>query len=184
MQASSCVAESRLRPDIFHDTVTDLGDTGAPGQLRTLINAASPGDTIEIPTGTITLAGFADEDANTGGDLDIGLDLTIAGAGPANTVIDGANNDRVFDVFSPATVTISGLTVQNGQIGPTLDGGGIRNTGNLTLTNIIVSNNFASASPFYDDGKGGGLTCHGLDRQDHRLPARVAKCTTPQRGRW
>ncbi len=52
-------------------TVTDLGDTGAPGQLRTLINAAAPGDTILIPPGTITLNIFAEEDANVTGDLDI-----------------------------------------------------------------------------------------------------------------
>jgi hypothetical protein len=30
-------------------TVTDFGDTGAPGQLRTPINAAAPDDTIVIP---------------------------------------------------------------------------------------------------------------------------------------
>ena len=29
-------------------TVTDFGDSGAPGQLRTLINQAEPGDTIVI----------------------------------------------------------------------------------------------------------------------------------------
>jgi hypothetical protein len=39
--------------------VTDFGDSGAPGQLRTLINAAAPGDTIVVPAGTITLSGPA-----------------------------------------------------------------------------------------------------------------------------
>jgi hypothetical protein len=40
-------------------TVTDFGDSGAPGQLRTLIDAAASGDTIVIPAGTIMLTGAA-----------------------------------------------------------------------------------------------------------------------------
>jgi hypothetical protein len=36
--------------------VTDFGDSGAAGQLRTLINAAVAGDTIVIPPGTVVSA--------------------------------------------------------------------------------------------------------------------------------
>ena len=35
-------------------TVTDFGDSGASGQLRTLITQVASGDTIVIPAGTIT----------------------------------------------------------------------------------------------------------------------------------
>ena len=51
--------------------VTDLGDNGAPGQLRFEITAAASGDTIVIPAGTIMLTGSADEDANASGEPDI-----------------------------------------------------------------------------------------------------------------
>ena len=49
-------------------TVTNLGDSGAPGQLRTLMNLAALGDTIVIPAGTITLTGTVGENANVGGE--------------------------------------------------------------------------------------------------------------------
>jgi hypothetical protein len=96
--------------------VTDLGDTtpdGAPGQLRIEITAAVSGDTIAIPAGTITLTGASGESANASGDLDITKDLTIQGAGPGVTILDGGGIDRVFDIFA-ATATISGVTIRNG----------------------------------------------------------------------
>src|ERR1044072_685189 len=65
--------------------VTDLGDTGAPGQLRTLINTAASGDTIVVPPGTIVLSGAAGDDANASGDLDIHRTLTVVGAGASLT---------------------------------------------------------------------------------------------------
>lgn len=105
-------------------TVTDLGDSGAPGQLRTLINAAAPGDTINIPAGTITLAGAAGGDANAGGDLDINKDLTIQGSGAGVTILDGGGFDRVVDISSGATVSIAGMTIRNENPGGASDGVG------------------------------------------------------------
>ena len=145
-------------------TVTDFGDTGAPGQLRTLINAAAGGDTIIIPAGTIRLITLAEEDANATGDLDIHKDLTIQGAAAGSTIIDGdGRSDRVFDIFAPATVTISNVTIRNafplGGIGG--GGGGIRNAGTLTLTNVTVSGNRAFGFPQVAGGTvdvtGGGI---------------------------
>jgi hypothetical protein len=68
-------------------TVTDFGDTGSFEQLRSLITFAASGDTIVIPAGTITLSQ---------GDLFIPVKvLTIEGAGPSATIIDGGGIDRV-----------------------------------------------------------------------------------------
>jgi len=130
-------------------TVTDCGDSGAAGQLRTLINSAANGDTINLPACTITLTGAAGDDANLSGDLDIGKDLSLAGAG--STRINGGNLDRVFHIIGAFTVAISDMTITDGNVSGVLDsGGGISNFGILTLTNVVVTYNTASFS-------GGGL---------------------------
>src|SRR5215207_6035360 len=75
-------------------------------------------------------------------------DMTIQGPG-ANVLTvrrDTGGAYRIFTVGTPATVTISGLTISNGRaMGNTPDdsGGGILNLGTLTLTNSTVSNNWA-----------------------------------------
>jgi hypothetical protein len=140
-------------------TVTDLGDTGAAGQLRTLLNVAAPGDTIVIPSGIITLTTFNFEDGNATGDLDIHKDLTIQGAGVGLTIIAGG--ERLFDIFAPAIVSISGVTVRNG-FGEG-GGGGIRNAGTLTLINVTVSDNRSSSFQLLglQNMTGGGILNNG-----------------------
>jgi uncharacterized protein (UPF0333 family) len=140
-------------------TVTDLGDTGAPGQLRTLINSAAPGDTIVIPAGTITLRGPAGEHNNAGGDLDIAKDLTVQGTGAGLTIIDGGGIDRVFNFISQlpfVRVAISNLTIRNGVTAS--HGGGLLNElGNtVVLTNVTIAANSSTSS----GGTGGGIYKH------------------------
>ena len=134
--------------------VTDFGDSGAPGQLRSLINAAAPGDTILVPPGTIVLTGAPGDNANASGDLDILKDLTVVGAGPELTVIDGGGVDRVIQVQTGVTVTLAGLTLRNGSVDPASpvepSGGGLLSRGALTtLADVVVEDNFA--------GGGGGI---------------------------
>jgi predicted outer membrane repeat protein len=134
-------------------TVTNFGDSGAPGQLRTLINNAVAGDTIVIPPGTITLPLSLDEDANATGDIDIRKDLTIQGVGADRSAIVISGGERVFDVFAPATVAISNMTIRGGFGNNFGGGGGIRNAGTLTLTDVTVSGNTAPS--------GGGIANTG-----------------------
>jgi hypothetical protein len=130
--------------------VTDLGDTGAPGQLRTLINGAAPGDTIVIPPGSIGLAGGPGEDANTAGDLDIHKALTIVGAGAALTAIRIAHTDRVLDVHADGSLVLSGVTLADGSVNTaTAAGGAVRNRGTLRLVLSVVENSIS--------GGGGGI---------------------------
>jgi hypothetical protein len=153
--ASACVAAAPAPVGAATLTVGDCGDTGSPGQLRTLVTAATPGDTIVIPACVITLAGPANEDANAGGDLDIAKDLTLRGAGAGRTVIDGGGLDRVLHVVGLGpipVVSVSGLTLRNGATN--LAGGAIANHGTLSLVEAVVSGNTTTSD-------GGGISNGG-----------------------
>lgn len=123
--------------------------------------AGSGADTIVLPEGTYTLTiPGSGEDLAATGDLDITQAVSIVGAGQANTIVDGngaALLDRVFDVdplASGVSVTLSGLTIQNGKLAD--NGGGIRNKGSLTLNSVTVTHNTSNGG----DG-GGGIYNNG-----------------------
>ena len=87
--------------------VTNTDDSGA-GSLRQAIADAGIGDEITFAgtvTGTITL---------TSGRLDINKNLTITGPGADVLTISGNNASRVFSISHGVEVTISGLTIANG----------------------------------------------------------------------
>ena len=115
--------------------------------LRAAIEQAASGDTVSIPAGTYTL---------TLGSLSIFKSLTLAGARPEDTIIQastvnpvetpndpGVANFRVLSVGG-GNITISGVTIRHGNASPS-NGGGIRNSGTLTLTNSTVSDNAAGS---------------------------------------
>ncbi|MEW6210746.1 MAG: hypothetical protein AB1631_20445, partial [Acidobacteriota bacterium] len=130
-------------------TVTNLNDSGA-GSLRQAItdaNAMMGADTIDFQaglTGTITLT--------TGQLPTITQDLTITGPGANVLTVSGNNASRVFEIASGVTVMISDLTISNGSVSGLDNGGGIRNSGALTLTNSTLSGNSTS-----DVSVGGGI---------------------------
>ena len=142
-------------------TVTNGNDIGA-GSLRHAILSASSGDTINFaPCLTpITL---------TSGELVITKNLTITGPGAGRlTVQRSTSAPAFFRIFriptSTVTVSISGLTISNGSVvaeallgGSDGNGGGIRSSGMLTLTDCTISANQASGSD-YIGGSGGGST--------------------------
>ncbi len=135
-------------------TVTNTDDSGA-GSLREAIASAIPGDTINfVVTGTITL---------TTGELLISKDLTISGPGAGSLAVSGNNASRVFHIFTSKTVTISGMTIQNGNIPTGQGGGGISNWGTLTLNNVVVKNNTVNGTTSSDIG--GGILNEGDGRK-------------------
>src|SRR6266403_2126742 len=118
-------------------------------------NAHTGADTIMVPAGTyLLMIPGRGEDAAAMGDLDITDDVTITGAGAHTTIVDGNGIDRIFEIVNPASiVAISSLTIRNGDTvaGADADGGGLFNSGTLTLSNVGVANNTAA-------GNGGGIS--------------------------
>lgn len=100
--------------------------------------AASDGDTITIGAGTYN------------GGLDIDKSVSLIGAGPSATTIDGGGTlPEGGSPFAPvviirrgATVTISGVTISGGRSNDSA--GGIFSRGTLRLENTTVSGNTAS----------------------------------------
>src|SRR4051794_33834748 len=98
--------EDRTVPAVY--TVTTAADVIDPNDgvlsLREAVLAAdatSEADTISLPAGRYVLTRTGpNEDAGATGDLDIVGNLSIEGAGAANTLIDGNQADRVFDIQS------------------------------------------------------------------------------------
>jgi hypothetical protein len=126
------------------------GNDSGPGTLRQAIFDASSGDTIKFATG-ITMINL------TSAELLINKNLTVDG--PV-AVQSSSNSSRVFHI-APAsvTVTISGLTIRGGHPLSNEHGGGILNTGTLTINNSTISGN----TTHYDgSSNGGGIANTGM----------------------
>src|SRR5438034_224090 len=85
---------------------------------------------------TITLTGTQLELSNTTGTQ------TITGPA-AGVTVSGGGLSRVFKVDASVTASISGLTITAGNVAAG-NGGGLYNSGTLTLTSCTVSGNFAA----------------------------------------
>ena len=148
---------------LFHVTnIADVADVNpgnnvcetAPGNgictLRAAIqeaNAHAGDDGIDIDAQTYTLGGTEIAITGAGG-------LTITGtAGAASTIVDGNLLSRVFSVSSTGAVTISGVTIRNGntsRLGGFAGGSGIRNSASaLTINDSVITGCEAN-------GEGGG----------------------------
>jgi CSLREA domain-containing protein len=108
-------------------------------------NALAGTDMIVLPAGTfrLTLVGAGD-DAGATGDLDILQSVDIAGAGREATIIDGLGADRVFHVVGASALTLSNLTVRNGDASGSF-GGGVLNVGPspLVVSGVRFEDNHA-----------------------------------------
>lgn len=129
-------------------TVTSYGDDpNDTTTLRGALHVARDGDTIDLTglTGSIILT---HGDVPVLRELPVIYSVTVKGPGAAKLAIDGGAFSRVFHIFTGANVAISGLTVRNGSVSGTTDltsnGGGVRNSGTLALSDCAISGNFAS----------------------------------------
>ncbi len=126
-------------------TVTNSADSG-PGTLRKAIAAAGSTNTVVFATNlsgqTITL---------TSGQIIISNSVILDASGLVSGIrISGNANSRVFQINQFANVAMTNLTIMNGHAGSdghagSAWGGGIKNSGDLTLTSCTVSGNSAFA---------------------------------------
>jgi CSLREA domain-containing protein len=136
-------------------------------------NASAGADTIQLAAGTyrLSIPGTAENAALTG-DLDVTGDLTIRGAGAARTIIDGGAVDRIFEVAAPARLSLSKLTLRNGNATGGERGGAILSNqdATLTITDAVVTRNvtgFCDHNPTAEGGEdrfcgdGGGIATLG-----------------------
>jgi len=107
-------------------TVINLNDTGS-GTLREAIALAANGDTIAFATGltgTVSLASALSAITN---------DVSITAPSVESVTINGNLTNRIFNVASGKTVTISGLGIVQGA-------DALQNFGSVTLTNCTIGN--------------------------------------------
>ena len=124
------------------DTVTNCNNSGT-GSLRQTMADAAPGDTINFalsPTCSTIL--------DTTGTMLITKNLTLDGPGASGLSVSGDSVSELFDVYPGVVASISGLTIEDGSASL---GGGVDNSGNLTITNSTLSGNSATS------GNGGGI---------------------------
>ncbi|NET45751.1 DUF4347 domain-containing protein [Okeania sp. SIO2B3] len=144
--------------NIVVDTTDDVvDDSDGVTSLREAIieaNSTPEDDTIQLTAGAtynLTISG-SDEDAAATGDLDIlagGGEITVISQGEEKAVIDAGGesgiNDRVFHVvaggflFTDGFLLLENVEVTGGRVSG--NGGGIKNSGTLTINNSIISNN-------------------------------------------
>ncbi|GIJ74764.1 hypothetical protein Voc01_096810 [Virgisporangium ochraceum] len=126
--------------------------------------------TVSVPAGTYTLTQGAL--AIRGGNGTV--DLTIGGAGPAATVIDGNATDRVIDVDPTGAgdvhLALTGVTVRNGRPSDGYGGGGIlagaptAPVGNtVALSDCRITGNVNDAATVRTNAPGGGVAMAGGD---------------------
>jgi hypothetical protein len=162
-------AQSLQRLTAMVQTVTSTSD-GGPGSLRQVIADAAPGDTITFSLTFPAVIQLTNR-------INIDRALVIAGPGPDKLTVmrsdaPGTPGYRIFRV-NASGVTISGLTLRNGQpVRPPAPagagdnvGGAIYSLGSLMVSNCLITGNYAPTTVYSPTdqarGFGGGIFCAG-----------------------
>ncbi len=153
-------AGTQLDIGAYEDTssyvVTSQADSLAVGTLRSAIGWANlnsnPRTTTDPNTVRLNALGTITLDPSLGSLALSGSKVaeSIVGSGASALTVQGggaASNFSIFAINAGTTASLTGLTISGGRA---VNGGGINNAGNLTLSNSILSGNSVSLN-------GGGL---------------------------
>ncbi len=145
---------------VSNPIVSGVGDNATDNStLRYAVTNACAGSKITFASGLGVI--------KLGSRLRVDDNLTVQGPGAGSLALDGSGNTRLFFIGG-GTVSISGLTLQNGlgKGGDSYTGGGgagmggaiFQNGGNLTVTNVAFNNNQAQGGigTNTNAGPGGG----------------------------
>ena len=119
-----------------------------PGTYAAIQDAVDDATCTRIPVAAGTYTGT----------LAITRSVTLLGAGPARTILDGNLGGSVVTIAPGVTVTITGVTIQGGSL-LAGSGGGIFNAGTLTIDNSTLTKNAAGTGGGIFNGSG-TLTVH------------------------
>jgi hypothetical protein len=98
--------------------------------LPALVDAAAPGSTITLDAAVWTISR----------PIRLTKNLSIVGAGIGQTILDGGNTVRVFEVVNGINCDIRNLTIRKGYSQDDKGGGGIANRGTLALLSVEITN--------------------------------------------
>lgn len=145
-------ANFKLGMDTVYVATTGNDVTG-DGTQANPYRTIGKGITEANPDGTVNVA-----DGTYQEHLTINKNVNLVGTSQTGTIIDGNNNGRPITIANGVTVSITLFTIQNGRVtGYDAYGGGIANSGNLTLNNCTVKNNKANPIGFFGSSYGGGI---------------------------
>ncbi|MBK7453818.1 MAG: hypothetical protein IPJ46_08915 [Anaerolineales bacterium] len=126
---------------------------GAACTLRDAVAKASPGDIIRF-----NLPAYPADIILTNGHILINKNLTIQGPGSSDLTVSGNLASRIFRI-AQYNVTISGLTLLDGRAQDEY-GGAIDSRGNLTLDDMLITQN-ATTAVTATYLRGGGISQNG-----------------------
>lgn len=145
-------------------------------------NATTLADTINLPAGTyaLTVPSGGGPDYAQSGTLFLNGEVQILGGDAASTIIDGGGKVRVFETQQDSTISLMGMTIQNG-LADGANGGGVLNRGHLKLADVTIKGNRAKVDPLNANGGGGGLS-NGTGGTGTMLNVRISDNTADGRG--
>ncbi len=142
-------------------TGNDSNDCATPATACKTIDAAigkaSADDTVIVAAGVYTE------------NITLSKNIVISGAGSDAVYIDGSQSGYVFNIGSGLNVTLQDVTVRNGSISGS--GGGIYNTGILTITNSVLADNQANYGGAIMVESGGSLFMQDVTIRDNTATA-------------